>query len=72
MRNPETTKKTSTPMNPPPTPGTPAWNATTASTATARRPSMSGRNAWRDDRWCPRAAGVRRDPGRGGIETSVT
>src|ERR1700687_1991287 len=44
MRKAEMTKKTSTPTNPPPTPGTPTWNRTTASTATARRPSMSGRN----------------------------
>jgi len=44
IRNPEMTKKTSTPTKPPSRPGIPAWNSTTASTATARRPSMSGRN----------------------------
>ncbi|WP_245548319.1 hypothetical protein [Nocardia pneumoniae] len=38
------TKKTSTPTNPPRMPGVFAWKNTTASTATARNPSMSGRN----------------------------
>src|SRR5689334_15019894 len=47
MRNPEMTKKTSTPTKPPGTPGTAAWNSTTARTATARSPSMSGRNPGR-------------------------
>ena len=43
MRNPEMTKKTSTPTNPPENPGTPAWKKITANTAIARRPSMSAR-----------------------------
>ncbi|CAM5739042.1 hypothetical protein SMICM304S_10892 [Streptomyces microflavus] len=45
IRYPEMTKKTSTPMNPPARPGISAWKARTARTATARSPSMSGRNA---------------------------
>src|SRR4051812_32210133 len=49
MRNPEITKNTSTPRNPPD--GQPTrWCATTAMTATARSPWMSGRrpsaSAW--------------------------
>ena len=44
MRNPEITKKTSTPTNPPGTTPIPAWYATTSRIATARRPSTSGRN----------------------------
>ena len=43
MRNPEMTKKTSTPMNPPANPVIPACYATTTSTATARSPSISRR-----------------------------
>ncbi len=43
MRNPEMTKKTSTPMKPPVAAGTPAWNSKTAPMAMARRPSISGR-----------------------------
>ncbi len=42
MRNPLTTKNTSTPRNPPGTQAGARWNATTASTATARRPSSPG------------------------------
>ena len=44
IKKPEITKNTSTPTKPPPIPGSWAWNSTTANTATARRPSMSGRN----------------------------
>src|SRR4051812_40884357 len=51
MRKPEMTKKTSTPTKPPDIPGTAAWNRTTARTATARSPSMSGRNPRRDPSW---------------------
>ena len=40
-RNPEMTKKTSTPTNPPENPGTPAWKKITANTAIALSPSMS-------------------------------
>ena len=43
MRNPEITKKTSTPMNPPANPGTSAWASKTSTTATARMPWMSQR-----------------------------
>jgi hypothetical protein len=42
IRNPEITKKTSTPMKPPVTPGKPAWKQATESMATALRPSISG------------------------------
>ena len=44
MTKPEMTKKTSTPTNPPIRWVTPAWNSTTRRMATARSPSMSGRN----------------------------
>ena len=43
IRNPEMTKKTSTPAKPPENPATPAWLNRTASTASARSPSMSRR-----------------------------
>ena len=43
IRNPEITKKTSTPTYPPVVPGTPKWKSRTAMTATARSPSMSRR-----------------------------
>ena len=45
IKKPEMTKNTSKPTNPPLTPGISAWNRTTATTATARKPSMSGRNS---------------------------
>ena len=43
IRNPLTTKNTSTPRNPPGIQLTPAWYSTTAMTETARRPSNEGR-----------------------------
>jgi hypothetical protein len=43
IRYPEITKKTSTPMKPPPKPGMFAWNKTTGAIASARNPSMSAR-----------------------------
>ena len=43
MRNPERTKKASTPMNPPSMCGIPPWNIITARTAQARMPSSAGR-----------------------------
>jgi hypothetical protein len=43
IRNPEITKKTSTPTKPPGIQRKPRWNSTTATTATARRPSISAR-----------------------------
>src|SRR5690242_17499561 len=43
IKNPDTTKKTSTPTNPPPSQGTPAWSRSTRTTARARRPWMSAR-----------------------------
>src|SRR5579872_2143589 len=42
MRNPESTKKVSTPRNPAGRNGTPLWNAMTPSTAKARTPSRAG------------------------------
>ena len=72
IRNPETTKNTSTPMNPPPTPGRPAWNRTTARTATARRPSMSGRNCFCGRAARPLAGDTRREAGRGAVATLFT
>src|SRR5690242_16978194 len=45
MRNPDSTKNTSTPRKPPR--GHPVtWHASTSSTATARSPSMSGRKSF--------------------------
>ncbi len=44
IRKPDSTKNTSTPTNPPENREILAWNKMTAMTATARRPSMSGRN----------------------------
>ena len=43
MRNPDRTKKASTPMNPPSMCGMPPWNIITATTANARTPSRAGR-----------------------------
>ena len=43
MRNPDRTKKASTPMNPPSMCGIPPWNSITATTAQARTPSRAGR-----------------------------
>jgi hypothetical protein len=42
IKNPEITKKTSTPTKPPPKPGTPARKKMTGATAIARSRSMSG------------------------------
>ena len=47
MRNPDRTKKASTPMNPPSMWGIPPWNIITARTAQARMPSSAGRYARR-------------------------
>jgi hypothetical protein len=44
IRYPETTKKTSTPMNPPPDPFHFRWNSRISATLSARRPLMSFRN----------------------------
>ena len=41
IKNPDSTKKTSTPMKPPSKRVSPAWNATTRYTATARSPSSA-------------------------------
>jgi hypothetical protein len=43
IKNPEMTKKTSTPMKPPGNQLGNAWKPTTGSMASARRPSISGR-----------------------------
>ena len=43
IRKPDSTKNTSTPMNPPGTMPNLAWYTSTSSTATERSPSMSGR-----------------------------
>jgi hypothetical protein len=43
MRNPERTKKTSTPAKPLDIPGMPAWKTMTRRAATARTPSIAGR-----------------------------
>jgi hypothetical protein len=43
IRNPEMTKKMSTPTKPPKTRGASKWNPTTDNTASARNPSMSSR-----------------------------
>ena len=43
IRNPEMTKKISTPTYPPAKAGIPAWKPITDRTAIARNPSMSGR-----------------------------
>src|SRR4051794_17632109 len=43
MRNPDRTKKTSTPTNPPDAPGTSAWNKRTPRMAMPRSPWSSGR-----------------------------
>lgn len=50
IRKPEMTKKTSTPTNPPLKTGTfgKAWKTNTAKTASARKPSMSGRQLMED------------------------
>ncbi len=45
IRNPDSTKKTSTPTNPPENRAILAWNKMTTMTATARNPSMSGLNS---------------------------
>ena len=42
MRNPESTRNTSTPMNPAVAYVLPAWNSITAITANARIPSSDG------------------------------
>jgi hypothetical protein len=44
MRNPEITKKMSTPINPNPKPGTPKWLDITRITATALKAAMSDLN----------------------------
>ena len=43
MRNPDSTKNTSTPSSPPSTPATPPWYSSTAMTAKARMPSSDAR-----------------------------
>jgi hypothetical protein len=43
IRNPEMTKKISTPTKPPKTRGASKWNPITDNTASARNPSMSSR-----------------------------
>ncbi len=45
IKKPESTKKTSTPTNPPEKRVILAWNKMTTMTATARSPSMSGRKS---------------------------
>ncbi len=42
IRNPLSTKNTSTPRKPPDNPGMPPWSASTSATATARMPSNAG------------------------------
>ena len=47
IRNPLSTKNTSTPRKPPDNPGMPPWSASTNATATARMPSNAGIPRWR-------------------------
>ena len=58
IRNPDRTKNTSTPTNPPWKAPSRRWNSTTATTANARSPSTSGRNSSSATPWscCPNGA----------------
>lgn len=66
IRNPEITKNTSTPTNPPESQPRPRWKSTTGMTAKARRPSTSGRYFRALTCEAPAQAGARQ-PGVGSV-----
>ena len=59
MRNPESTKNTSTPKKPPPIHETPPWNSSTSTMPSARTPSRPGMVLTGGSGWCcPRGASM--------------